>query len=190
MGRPSSHNAAFLIGTVIDDQVALAQAHNTPIIFTFGGVPAWAAQKGAVCTSYYCAGPPASTVDLTNFATAVAYRYKGKFAAVELWNEPDSPGQWTKNCFNISECLTGFVSVMKAEAAAYAAADSSAQFATPGFDSNSNQASQSGDISAYFRHGGGFEKYLAFHWYPRGTECNAKTGILTCAAALPEDIQR
>jgi len=165
-----------------DAWIAQCQGHNVPCIFTFGGVPKWAAAAGVNCGQYTCAGPPANMQDLTDFASAVAARYAGKIAVYEMWNEPEAPDQ-----FNGTE--PQLVAMTKAIYAAVQQQDPSAHFSTPGWETNNTESAQIASIKNYFDNGGGFETYLSFHWYPRVlADCTVGT-ILTCAnTALPADI--
>jgi hypothetical protein len=165
-----------------DEWVAQCQSHSVPCIFSFGGVPKWAAAPGVNCGQFTCAGPPENQQDLTDFASAVAARYAGKIAIYELWNEPQAPDQ-----FNGTE--PQLVAMTKAIYAAVQQQDPAAEFSTPGWATDANETLQINAITNYFNYGGGFEHYLSFHWYPRIlTDCSTST-IMSCVQTnLPADI--
>jgi hypothetical protein len=179
----------------IDAEVALCSARGVPIIFTFGGVPKWAAQPGATCGTNYCAGPPANQGDLNAFVTAVATRYKGEFAMIEEWNEPDSPGQFESiQVVGAAKVIADLIAMDKAIYTTYHAIDPDVQFSTPGVQDNTAYKFQVDNIKALLNaetaQGGIWENAVAFHWYPRtgvGGDCTPST-ILTCVAALPANI--
>jgi len=179
-----------------DAQVALCGARGVPIIFTFGGVPKWAGASGAQCSTNYCAGPPDKQSDLVAFVTAVATRYKGKFAMIEEWNEPDSPGQFEQiSVVGVTKMLADLVAMDKSIYTTYHAIDPAAQFSTPGVQDNNSIIFQVDHIQALLNaevaQGGIWEQAIAFHWYPRtgtGGDCTPST-VLACVNALPANIQ-
>jgi hypothetical protein len=77
----------------LDRFVASASAHGVGILYSFGGVPAWASEDRASCHLQYvlsCSGAVANMQDWQDFVTALITRYKGRIGIYELWNEPQN----------------------------------------------------------------------------------------------------
>jgi hypothetical protein len=76
----------------IDRVVAAARARHLSVLLVLGTTASWARPPGAKWNH----GPvnAAGRAAFTEFAAAVAARYRGKVAAYEIWNEPNSAGAW------------------------------------------------------------------------------------------------
>lgn len=64
----------------LDAIVEAASAHNTKVLLSIVGAPAWARADGL-------SGLPDNPADLGDFVEAMAIRYKGRVQAYEIWNE-------------------------------------------------------------------------------------------------------
>ncbi|MEU4690886.1 helix-turn-helix domain-containing protein [Actinoplanes sp. NPDC023714] len=73
--------------TVLDRLVGGAERAGLPVLFVFGGTPAWASPSGAL--SVYPDGtraaPPDDLADWDAYVQAVVDRYRGRIEAYELW---------------------------------------------------------------------------------------------------------
>ncbi|MCV7283140.1 beta-galactosidase [Mycolicibacterium flavescens] len=72
--------------SMVDKTVNAAAARGMSILGFINSTPAWAVAPGGFPIS----GRPASPAAYGEFAAKVAARYKGKIAAYEIWNEPNS----------------------------------------------------------------------------------------------------
>ena len=81
----------------LDRYVALAEQHNTGILFTLGGSPPWASARPQLATNYTpgFSAEPASMDDWRTYVTVLATRYKGRIQAYEIWNEPNLREFWS-----------------------------------------------------------------------------------------------
>jgi hypothetical protein len=73
-----------------DRWVTAALARGLKVLGTLAYAPPWARGGG----TGWSATPPTDPAAYAKFAGAVAARYKGRVAAYELWNEPNSPAFW------------------------------------------------------------------------------------------------
>lgn len=75
----------------LDRLVAAARADGIrDITYVFGSTPAWAARDSKPgLFGPGVASPPRHLSDFTDFAAALATRYKGRITAYEMWNEAD-----------------------------------------------------------------------------------------------------
>nr|WP_221382108.1 helix-turn-helix transcriptional regulator [Actinoplanes polyasparticus] len=73
--------------TLLDRQVAGAEASSLPVLFVIGGTPGWAAPAGprAPYPEDARAAPPDDLARWDAFVTALAGRYAGRIEAYELW---------------------------------------------------------------------------------------------------------
>lgn len=86
----------------LDYRVNAAKAAGLKIIYTFGAPPDWATVTPGPYPNYN-PNPVTQLSYLTNFATALATRYKGRIDYYEIYNEVDSSGSWVGS---ISEMIT------------------------------------------------------------------------------------
>ncbi|MFI7230414.1 helix-turn-helix domain-containing protein [Nonomuraea angiospora] len=73
--------------STLDRQVAGARRAGLPVLFVFGGTPAWASPNGsrAPYPEGARAAPPDDLADWDAFVSATAGRYAGRIEAYELW---------------------------------------------------------------------------------------------------------
>ncbi len=94
---------------VLDEYVALAQAHGLPFYWTNANIPPWAAVNPKSCSFYKgtnieaCTSTVSKMSYLDTFIKALVARYKGQITMYELWNEP-----------NVANVFTGTVAQMVA----------------------------------------------------------------------------
>jgi len=155
----------------LDRYVGFAQQHGIPMIFDFLGVPKWAARPGAEC-SFGCAGPPAQLSDITDYARAVATRYKGRIQWYELWNEPNNSPFWAGTVADLGRQSRAIYETIHA-------IDPQAKFITPGVAVGTNTQKMLSEFDAYFAAGGGFEDAVGLHSYPLKNDC--EKDALDCA---------
>jgi transcriptional regulator with XRE-family HTH domain len=81
----------------LDRLVGGAGRAGLPVLFTFGGTPAWAAPEGARMPSADGArnAPPDRLEDWDRLVTAVSTRYRRRIAGYELWAAAGSPRTWS-----------------------------------------------------------------------------------------------
>ena len=89
---------------------------NLRLIAVLDTSPAWARQGGmsAVPTA-----PPADPTDLARFAATLANRYRGRLAAVQVWDQPNLRPHWGERYASPAE----YVALLQPVAAALHAAD-------------------------------------------------------------------
>ena len=90
----------------LDQEVAQAEAKGLTIIYSFDGVPSWAGPAVNMA--------PSSWTYLSDFATAVATRYRGKIQFYEEYNEPDSNGEWNDTYANLVQYAKTVYQAVKA----------------------------------------------------------------------------
>jgi hypothetical protein len=79
----------------LDDWVFASQRQGLDFIYTFTGVPRWAARDQASCTASaikgvdVCHSVPKDFKKYESFVDALVSRYRGKIKYYELWNEPE-----------------------------------------------------------------------------------------------------
>jgi len=143
----------------LDGYLALAQAHNVNVLYTFGGTPAWAASgSGPQCdyTAESCY-PPSNIQDWDQFVTAVVAHSAGKIKYWELWNEANMPRSWSGDVPTLVMLAQHAYSIIKT-------ADPSAVVLTP--SSNGSSADVESFLNAYFMTGGlSATDAVAFHGY-------------------------
>jgi polysaccharide biosynthesis protein PslG len=137
--------------TLLDSLVGTARAHHAEISLVLGQTPSfWVADPATVhpiCsvapTDPYCSrnGPGATSMPNIDawkaYVSAVAARYKGRVASLQVWNEANVPGFWAGSAGQMAE-LT-FV-------AKQAVAGTGIKLVSPGFVGRSNTTF----ISRYF----------------------------------------
>jgi hypothetical protein len=74
----------------LDNDMALAEAHNADVMLTLGQSPKWASARPSEGT-VHPGGPaePRDIDDWRNYVRTVATRYKGRIHEYEVWNEPN-----------------------------------------------------------------------------------------------------
>lgn len=79
--------------TVLDREVAGADAAGLPVLFTFGGTPGWASPAGpeGPYPEKPRTTPPDDLADWDSFVDAVVRRYHGRIEAYELWALANDP---------------------------------------------------------------------------------------------------
>lgn len=155
----------------LDRYVGYAEKHRIPMMFDFLGVPKWAATSGAAC-SFGCAGPPARLSDITDYARAVATRYKGRIQWYELWNEPNNRPFWGGSVTDLGRQSKAIYDTIHA-------IDPQAKFISPGVAVGTNTQKMLSEFGAYFAASGGFEDAVGLHSYPLANECEKNK--LDCA---------
>lgn len=75
-----------------------AQANEAVIIYDFS-IPGWMCGKPGAGTG--CNTLPSDLSNLSNFATALATKYKGQIHYYETGNEVNNPPNWTDTCANL-----------------------------------------------------------------------------------------
>jgi hypothetical protein len=80
----------------LDGYLALAQAHDVDVLYTFGGTANWAAISPGTNCGYGPGScfPPSNIQDWDDFVTAVVAHTAGKIKYWELWNEPNLSIYW------------------------------------------------------------------------------------------------
>jgi polysaccharide biosynthesis protein PslG len=100
----------------LDAEVAAAQSRRTDILLTLGQPPAWASSSPGLNSNYGAgaSAPPTNIGDWDVYVTAVVTRYKGRIAAYELWNQPDSTGYWSGSTQQMIELSAHAFTTIKA----------------------------------------------------------------------------
>jgi len=86
--------------STLDRVVDLASRNNAAVLYAFGNTPSWAAEPGCLERqggAIKGAGancPAKDKKSFTDFASALADRYKGRIEAYELWNEANIGTFW------------------------------------------------------------------------------------------------
>ncbi len=134
------------VWTLLDAEVAQAQADGVELTLTLGMTPAWASSQPEAPSSYGTGATamPARLADWDMYVAAVASRYQGRIHAYEVWNAPenaayfsDSPGQMGNDMAALAEHA----------AAAVHSADPTAVVVSPAFSPRG--------LSAFLVAGGG-----------------------------------
>jgi hypothetical protein len=82
----------------LDLWVNFGLAHEMTLVYDWGPPPGW--QCGLPSTQN-CTGLPSDITHMSNFATALATRYKGKIKYYETGNEVNTPSVWADTCANL-----------------------------------------------------------------------------------------
>jgi O-antigen ligase len=91
-------------------------AQNLRLIAVLDTSPVWARQGG---TQAVPTAPPADPTDLARFAAILATRYRGRLAAVQVWDQPNLRPHWGERYASPAE----YVALLQPVAAALHAAD-------------------------------------------------------------------
>jgi hypothetical protein len=79
--------------------VTVARRNGMQLIYDFGSMPGW------LCSHHNSAGDctalPSNLVWISNFATALATRFKGQIKYYETYNEVDDPYEWSDTCSHL-----------------------------------------------------------------------------------------
>jgi len=78
--------------------VTFGQANGMQLVYDFDSMPAWMCPQNS---SGDCTTLPTDLTWVSNFATAVATKFKGQINYYETYNEVDSLGEWTDTCSNL-----------------------------------------------------------------------------------------
>lgn len=143
-----------------DAWLALAKTHNVDVIYTFGSVPCWAAEK---CAGEWNYGPPKDLRDWDEFVRAVVARANGRIQYYEIWNEPNVSGDWTDRLGTLLELARHAYKTVKE-------IDPKAQVLTPspsiGHCSSGSYETPQCWFADYLKAGGGCcADVIAFHGY-------------------------
>lgn len=89
----------------LDRLVDGARGKGLPVVFTFGGTPAWASPNGRKLpyADDSRAAPPDDLADWERFARTVAERYRGRIGAYELWDMANHPNLFTGSMAELAE---------------------------------------------------------------------------------------
>jgi Glycosyl hydrolase catalytic core len=91
----------------LDQEVALAQTHSTPVEVVLGMTPRWAALRPDLVSDLWKDRPglvsPPQLEAWATYVRTVARRYKGKVRAYEIWNEPITPLYWEGSPAQLAE---------------------------------------------------------------------------------------
>jgi polysaccharide biosynthesis protein PslG len=162
----------------LDGYLALAQANNVDVLYTFGGTAEWAASgSGSQCG--YGPGscyPPSNLQDWDDFVTAVVAHSAGKIKYWELWNEANLPEFWTGDVPTMVEMAQHAYAIIKA-------ANPTAVVLSP---SSTGAAIDVGTfLNKYFVAGGlPYTDAVAFHGYPSYNHPSAPEGVVDFVAAV------
>jgi polysaccharide biosynthesis protein PslG len=74
-----------------DQIVNLAESHNLELLVRLSSPPDWSRADGSARGAF---GPPDNIVDFTDYAAAVATRYRGRVKYYQIWNEPNISPEW------------------------------------------------------------------------------------------------
>ena len=80
----------------LDPWVNYAQANGMKLIYDVDVPPGWMCSQSPVCTVL-----PSNLTLVSNFATALATKYKGRIQYYETLNEIDQGGAWTGTCADL-----------------------------------------------------------------------------------------
>jgi hypothetical protein len=75
--------------------VMAANNNGAELVYDFDGLPAWA------CGGHACTGLPTNLTYLSDFATAVATKFKNQIKYYETNNEVNNPSFWTGTCADL-----------------------------------------------------------------------------------------
>lgn len=82
----------------LDVWVNFAQSNGLTLVYDWSLPPGW---QCGLSSSQSCTLLPANITYMSNFATALATRYKGKIKYYETGNEVNSPSVWADTCANL-----------------------------------------------------------------------------------------
>jgi hypothetical protein len=144
--------------------LALAQANNVDVLYTFGATPDWAASgSGPQCP--YSPGscyPPADVQDWDNFVTALVAHSAGRIKYWELWNEPNLDAFWTGDLPTLVLLAQHAYRIIKT-------ADPTSVVLSPSATGAATDLANF--LNAYFAAGGlPYTDAVAFHGYPSTPE--------------------
>lgn len=74
-----------------DQIVNLAESHNLELLVRLSSPPDWSRADKSARGAF---GPPDNISDFTDYAAAVAARYRGRVKFYQVWNEPNIYDQW------------------------------------------------------------------------------------------------
>lgn len=143
----------------LDGYLALAQAHNIDVLYTFGGTAAWAASGSGPQCAYTLQScyPPSNMQDWDQFVTALVAHSAGRIKYWELWNEANLPAFWSGDVPTLVTLAQHAYSIIKL-------ADPSAVILCPSSTDGSSKVETF--LNAYFVAGGlSSTDAVAFHGY-------------------------
>jgi hypothetical protein len=144
----------------LDDYVQTARQAGEQVLYTMGITPQWASARPddvSPCQAAPTGGiaEPADMTDWTDYATALATRYKGKIHYWEIWNEVNT------GCFYDGSIAT-LVALTQAARTALLAVDPTNVVLSPNFTTTGLSA-----FDEFLTQGGGqYSDIIAFHLYP------------------------
>ena len=144
----------------LDQEVAQAEATGLTIIYSFDGVPSWAGPAANMA--------PSSWSYLSDFATAVATRYRGKIQFYEEYNEPDSNGEWNDTYANLVQYAQTVYQAIKAvdPNAQVGAPVAAIQVYQPSTSPTTGASDFVGWMQGYFQAGGNqYADFAGWHAY-------------------------
>jgi hypothetical protein len=171
----------------LDEEVAQAQAKGLTVIYSFEAVPSWAGPAPNLA--------PSNWTYLSDFATALTTRYKGKIQYYEEFNEPDSYGAWADTYGNlVTFAQTVYQAIKAVDPNALVGAPTAAiQVYQPASSPTTGASNFVAWMQAYFQAGG--NQYADFAgWHPYSCQigkygCDATIGcdkssgnIIDCAS--------
>ena len=76
---------------LLDQDVAMAEQHRTPVLLVLGQTPVWASSNPQAPPAWNpgATAPPTDEGDWQTYVRTVATRYKGRIHQYEVWNEPN-----------------------------------------------------------------------------------------------------
>jgi hypothetical protein len=157
-GGPDPSNACYS-WYGLDEEVTAAQQYGLTIIYSFEAVPSWAGPAPNMA--------PSNWTYLSDFATALATRYKGKIQYYEEFNEPDSNGSWNDTYANlVTFGQTVYQSIKAVDPNALVGAPTAAiQVYQPATSPTTGASNFVAWMQGYFQAGG--NKYADFAgWHP------------------------
>jgi polysaccharide biosynthesis protein PslG len=160
----------------LDGYLALAQAHNVDVLYTFGGTAAWAASGSSTKCAYSPGScfPPSNIQDWDEFVTAVVAHAAGKIKYWELWNEPNLIEFWAGDVPTLVTMSQHAYKIIKA-------AEPSAIILSPAV----TDVAGGSYLNSYLSAGGlGYLDVIAFHGYPSYTSYADPEGVVTILNAV------
>jgi polysaccharide biosynthesis protein PslG len=162
--------------TNLDGYLALAQAHNVDVLYTFGGTAQWAASGSSTNCGYGSGScfPPSNIQDWDDFVTAVVAHAAGNIKYWELWNEPNLTEFWTGDVPTLVTMAQHAYKIIKA-------AQPSAIILSPGVTGVPGGSY----LNSYLSAGGvGYLDVIAFHGYPSYSSYAAPEGVVAILSAV------
>ena len=100
----------------LDRYVKLAAANHVSLLLPLGLSPGWASSRPGEHSSYGegRAAEPKSMDDWRTYVRTVAWRYKGKINAYEIWNEPNDKAFFSGSTTKLVELTCEAYSILKA----------------------------------------------------------------------------